>query len=177
MLKTDNTSKISAFLEQTLFDELSEDQRGFLYQQARQHSFSQQDLKLLCEIAVDLDMWGSGSLEQIWPDESRYRQTDKALKKRVIQDIRKTWEALKSEPNQYPQTSPAPKISAAAIPILEEKEKLGLGNCPVASPKTRCCNLQTLDAVDNCGYGCSYCSIQSIVSRLCRSIISNIGAR
>jgi len=125
------------------------------------HVFSQQDLQQLCEIAVDLNMWGSESLEQIWPDESRYRQTDKALKKRVIQEIRKTWEAMRSEPNQYPATSSASKISAAAIPILIEKDKLGLGNCPVASPKTRCCNLQTLDAVDNCGYGCSYCSIQS----------------
>ncbi len=33
--------------------------------------------------------------------------------------------------------------------------------CPVASPKTRCCNLWTLDMVESCGYDCSYCSIQS----------------
>ncbi|MEA1910069.1 MAG: hypothetical protein U9N32_00120, partial [Spirochaetota bacterium] len=36
-----------------------------------------------------------------------------------------------------------------------------LGHCPVASNKTRCCNLYTLDAVKNCGFDCSYCSIQS----------------
>ena len=149
------------FLEQTLFDRLPEDCRAFMVRQSRRHRFSHQDLKQLCEIALDLEMWGGVILEQIWPDESRFRQTGKALKQRVIQEIRGCWEALRSAPNQYAETSLAPKISAAAIPVLKEKQKLGLGYCPVASPKTRCCNLQTLDAVDNCGYGCSYCSIQS----------------
>ena len=32
---------------------------------------------------------------------------------------------------------------------------------PVASPKTVCCNLRTLDAVQGYGMGCSYCSIQT----------------
>jgi spore photoproduct lyase len=31
----------------------------------------------------------------------------------------------------------------------------------VASERTRCCNLLTLDAVEKCGFDCSYCSIQS----------------
>ena len=38
---------------------------------------------------------------------------------------------------------------------------MALGKCPVASAKTRCCNLLTLDAVESCGFDCSYCSIQS----------------
>ncbi len=156
-----NTHQTPIFLEQVLFDQLSDSCRDFILQQANRRLFSQQDLKLLCEIAVDLKMWGGRTLKQIWPDESCYRQTDKALKKRVIQEIRKTWDVLKSEPNQYPEKNLISKDSIAAIPILKEKKKLGLGYCPVASTKTRCCNLQTLDAVDNCGYGCSYCSIQS----------------
>lgn len=36
-----------------------------------------------------------------------------------------------------------------------------MGYCPVASQRTRCCNLLTLDAVENCGFGCSYCGIQA----------------
>jgi spore photoproduct lyase len=155
------TARISELVEQTLFDQLAETHKGFILEQANRHRFSHQDMKQLCEIAVDLEMWGGKDLEQIWPDESRYSQTGKMLKKRVIQEIRNDWEALKSEPNQYPEESLAPKVSAASIPVLKEKKKLGLGYCPVASSKTRCCNLQTLDAVDNCGYGCSYCSIQS----------------
>ena len=33
--------------------------------------------------------------------------------------------------------------------------------CPVASEKTVCCNLMTIDAVQGCSLGCSYCSIQT----------------
>jgi spore photoproduct lyase len=33
--------------------------------------------------------------------------------------------------------------------------------CPVASEETVCCNLRTIDAVENCGFGCSYCTIQT----------------
>ena len=48
-------------------------------------------------------------------------------------------------------------------PVIKSKVRaqLGLGRCPVASAKTRCCNLLTLDAVEKCGFDCSYCSIQS----------------
>ncbi len=41
------------------------------------------------------------------------------------------------------------------------RERTIIGDCPVASPKTRCCNLKTLDSVISCGHDCSYCSIQS----------------
>jgi len=54
------------------------------------------------------------------------------------------------------------KVKPQKIKIEElEKKSLGFGACPVASEKTRCCNLLTLDAVESCGYDCSYCSIQS----------------
>jgi spore photoproduct lyase len=48
---------------------------------------------------------------------------------------------------------------------VAEKEGFGLGLCPVASEKTRCCNLLTLDAVESCGFDCSYCSIQSFYNQ------------
>ena len=35
------------------------------------------------------------------------------------------------------------------------------GDCPVRSERTLCCNLKTIDAVQNCAFGCSYCTIQT----------------
>ena len=35
------------------------------------------------------------------------------------------------------------------------------GDCPVRSDRTLCCNLKTIDAVQNCSFGCSYCTIQT----------------
>ncbi len=49
--------------------------------------------------------------------------------------------------------------------VVEEKSDKILGKCPVASVKTRCCNLLTLDAAKNCGFDCSYCSIQSFYNQ------------
>jgi spore photoproduct lyase len=37
--------------------------------------------------------------------------------------------------------------------------------CPVASDKTVCCNLHTIDAVENCVFGCSYCTIQTFYGK------------
>jgi spore photoproduct lyase len=37
--------------------------------------------------------------------------------------------------------------------------------CPVASEKTVCCNLHTIDAVENCVFGCSYCTIQTFYGK------------
>ncbi|MCP4074969.1 MAG: DNA photolyase [Gammaproteobacteria bacterium] len=133
----------------------------FLTEQAKLLRFSVQDCRQSCEIALDLQMWGNDSIEDIWPDMSQLNVSGKARKQQVMNQLKSTWENLKSEQNYYPDNSSAPKISAAAIPQAIQKESLGLGRCPVASPRTLCCNLQTLDAVDNCGYGCSYCSIQS----------------
>ena len=53
------------------------------------------------------------------------------------------------------------KISKVIIFKSKKSDDEVLGVCPVFSEKTRCCNLLTLDAVMNCGFGCSYCSIQS----------------
>ncbi|SLM31527.1 DNA repair photolyase SplB-like protein [Desulfamplus magnetovallimortis] len=54
-----------------------------------------------------------------------------------------------------------------------------MGQCPVASEKTRCCNLKTLDAVQQCGFDCSYCSIQSFYHgdqvRFIRNLPAHLG--
>jgi spore photoproduct lyase len=51
------------------------------------------------------------------------------------------------------------KIPKGLVPRL--KGPLGLGDCPVASDRTRCCNLQTLDVLEGCGFECSYCAIKT----------------
>ncbi len=147
--------------QQPLFHQLHTHTRRFLLQQSQALHFSQQDCRQLCEIALDFQMWGEAPLATLWPDLDRQRLQGKARKQWALQQLRDEWLQRRTQPNRYPADSTAPKISAAAEPCAIDKPKLGLGRCPVASPRTLCCNLQTLDAVDNCGYGCSYCSIQS----------------
>lgn len=146
---------------QPLFELLKPKARTYLIKQAMTLRLSVQDCRQLSEIALDYQMWGEQSIQDIWPGELPLSISGKARKQRIMTQLRHTWEAHKSRPNRYPEESQTSLISVAAKPQAIEKEKLGLGRCPVASPRTLCCNLQTLDAVDNCGYGCSYCSIQS----------------
>jgi len=146
---------------QPFFLLLKPEVRAFVSAQAETLRFSVQDSRQLCEIALDLQMWGGNSIEDIWPDENKLTASDKARKQQAMSILKSTWATYKSNHNQYAADSEAPKISAASKPRAIEKDNLGLGRCPVASPRTLCCNLRTLDAVDNCGYGCSYCSIQS----------------
>lgn len=155
------TSVSSAIAEQPFFLLLKPEAKTFVVERAETLRLSVQDSRQLCEMALDFQMWNGEPIQQLWPDEAKITASDKARKKQIMTRLRDTWQDQKTRYNQYPEDSEAPKISAASIPRAVEKENLGLGRCPVASPRTLCCNLQTLDAVDNCGYGCSYCSIQS----------------
>lgn len=148
-------------VNQPYFDRLEPQVKSFLEHKSQALHLTLQDCRQACEIALDLQMWGGHSIVELWPDESSISATGKAGKKQLMAQLRECWEEQKSKLNQYHTDSKATKISAAADPCSVEKQDLGLGRCPVASPRTLCCNLQTLDVVDNCGYGCSYCSIQS----------------
>jgi spore photoproduct lyase len=157
----DMTITISSISDQPLFQLLDTEAKAFLNERAQELRLSVQDSRQACEIALDFQMWGAGSIEDVWPKDKRQTEPGKAHKQRVMNLLRSNWEQHKNRGNLYPVDSQTAKISAASKPRAIEKNSLGLGRCPVASPRTRCCNLQTLDAVDNCGYGCSYCSIQS----------------
>ncbi len=147
--------------KQPFFELLDCDTRRFLLQQAALLHLSFDESRQICEIALDLQMWGNGTIRDAWPDASLLKATGKLKKQQLMGMLRSTWEIAKSTPNHYCEDKFVNKTSAASKPVAIEKGRLGLGRCPVASPRTLCCNLQTLDAVDNCGYGCSYCSIQS----------------
>ncbi len=147
--------------DQPLFQLLKTETKVFLNERAEELRLSFQDCRQACEIALDFQMWGAESIQDVWPEENRDTASTKVRKQRVMRQLHSSWEVYKNRDNQYPVNGCTPKISAASIPRAINKNSLGLGRCPVASTRTLCCNLQTLDAVDNCGYGCSYCSIQS----------------
>jgi spore photoproduct lyase len=141
---------------------LPAEQQAFLRKQALYYRFTQQELRQLCDIAADLAMWSAGPIDRVWPPAPAKQLGPKQKRQIVLQQIRAEWQRLRGTPPRYPEIPVDNGYSAERIKRVEvEKERLGLGWCPVASPRTRCCNLLTLDAVENCGFDCSYCSIQS----------------
>ena len=142
------------------FDKLPAKEQAFLETATTKYRLSQQDRKQLIDIAIDLQMWEEENLSDIWAYHLEERYEGKKLKQTLIAHAKAYYNNIKDAPTTYhdsPSKAKTPRIKFVA----EEKENLGFGLCPVASPKTRCCNLLTLDAVESCGFDCSYCSIQS----------------
>ncbi|MDR2790931.1 MAG: hypothetical protein LBB59_08175 [Campylobacteraceae bacterium] len=141
-------SKFDKACEQSPFLSLHAKTREFIRQKADFYSFSFSQIRQLISAAVDLQMWDL-DIKELWNEDK------KAFKK-----FFEKYEQIRNTPKKYlPQ-----KIHAQnrAIEFLNiDKSVVGFGRCPVASPKTRCCNLLTLDAAEGCAYGCSYCSIQT----------------
>lgn len=125
------------------------------------YNFTVSQKKILEDIKKDFLMWNECDFDAVFPFDFCEKYEGKQLSKKIFEYYVKLHNELEAKPNDYKdfenvQYSPR-KYSFEKI----EKEGFGLGSCPVASEGTRCCNLLTLDAVESCGFDCSYCSIQS----------------
>jgi spore photoproduct lyase len=150
--------KFNKAIENSFFSNLPEVEQKFIKEKAEFLKFSHQDIKQIIDIARDLEMWNEQTLIEIFPDHSQ--------KKVILTRLKKHYQEVRDKPNSYKEFTlkNIPKEQKFNFEV-KEKEGFGLGLCPVASEKTRCCNLLTLDAVESCGFDCSYCSIQSFYNQ------------
>ncbi|WP_072679917.1 spore photoproduct lyase family protein [Arcobacter sp. LA11] len=152
--------KFESLIEKTNLNNLPLSSQNFIKEKAFEYEFSYQELKQIIDFAIDFKMWHEDDISEIFKEKYSNR-------KNAFNDIRKKWQALKDSPNSYSKfdkelyKDDVRKFSFTKF----EGEKAALGSCPVASPNTRCCNLLTLDAVQSCGFDCSYCSIQSFYNQ------------
>ncbi len=145
--------KFEKHIKSCNFTKLDKKLQDFLEEKAYLYKFSFQDIKQLVDMQTDLNMWEEKSLNEMW--------IDKGDKKKTLIYIKNIYEMLKQKPKSYKNFDVTSNKRDKFNFFEYEKDTLSLGSCPVASPKTRCCNLLTLDAVESCGFDCSYCSIQS----------------
>jgi len=150
--------KFNKAIENTFFTNLADTEQKFIQEKSFELKFSHQEIKQIVEIARDLSMWDEKSIIEIFPDHEQ--------KKVVFSRLRKSYEDIRDRPNSYENFTlkNVPQEQKFTFKVAE-KQGFGLGLCPVASEKTRCCNLMTLDAIESCGFDCSYCSIQSFYNQ------------
>lgn len=151
--------KLSAYLA-----ELPESSSSALLQFEEEYGLSHQQEKMLVEAARDLWMWQEKPIE-VWLEAAREGINPKAQRKQardaVVKKVTAEFAKVKSDKKSYEgQTFEPPKRSPQKI-VVENTDRNILGDCPVYSDKLVCCQLKTLDVVQNCSFGCSYCTIQT----------------
>ena len=152
------SEKFAKAIQNTFFTQLPLDEQEFIQTKAFEYKFSHQELKQIINIARDLGMWDEKRIKIIFPEHPQ--------RKVVFNQLREAYEKIQNSINSYENFTlkNIPKEQKFTFKVAE-KQGFGLGLCPVASEKTRCCNLLTLDAVESCGFDCSYCSIQSFYNQ------------
>ncbi|MEK7730192.1 MAG: spore photoproduct lyase family protein [candidate division KSB1 bacterium] len=159
----DYAAKFASFQPQTLFEKLPREQRDFIRQLAFAHRFTSQEFREVVNVCRDLSMWGETGLQDWWQAQAAQTHLHGAqLKKHLLHQLQAH---LATRQNTAPAYSAEPLVRLKQREkqqiVTEKSDKKIYGMCPVASEKTVCCNLRTIDAVENCIFGCSYCSIQT----------------
>lgn len=89
--------------------------------------------------------------------------------------LRKHMAMLRSVETDYssffPEKVRRPKTTET---VLDAPLVLSRCPCPVDGEKTRCCRLRTLDVIMQCGFGCSYCSVQAFYNKNRIKIVSSL---
>ncbi len=157
------TEKFERCQGQTLFPQLDPRDQEDVRRLAARHRFTLQELRLLSEAAMDLRMWRETPLPRWWQrQEAGLTLPPRQLKKELFRRLRSWLEELRSEAPEYPEQGlEKPRHHSLELVAERSEKKKILGACPVASEATVCCGLQTLDAVENCGFGCAYCAVQT----------------
>jgi len=168
-------------LQIALYHKLPAAQQQWLLSMSETYAFSFQQLKMLTEYSADLICWNAKPLAQFHNPEAVGQARNKQATAKIFQQFRDGYEGLKNGQKRYAGEN---RFSATEQKFPEEQmvevDLQGniMGRCPVASEKTRCCNLATLDAVQQCGFDCSYCSIQSFYHgnqvRFLRNLVSHL---
>lgn len=159
----DYATKFASFQRRTLFEKLSHQQQYFVRELAFAHRFTFQEFRQVVNACRDLGMWGENGLRDWWQTQVAQTQLQSVqLKKHLLRQLQTRLENLQDTPPVYDATPLVrPKQREKHHIATEKSDKKIHGMCPVASEKTVCCNLRTIDAVENCIFGCSYCSIQT----------------
>jgi len=170
MGKLSYIDKFNTAIKNSFFSNLPKEEQAFIKNKSFKLKFSHQEIQQIINIARDLEMWDEKKLQEIFPDHSQ--------KKVVFSRLKKLYEEICSSINSYDNfhLKNIPKEQKFTF-TTENKDGFGLGLCPVASEKTRCCNLLTLDAVESCGFDCSYCSIQSFYNQNTITFDSNFATK
>lgn len=126
-----------------------------------------QQKRILTEQAQDLVLWGGAQIEDLWPKDYDPRSKVEATK--VFDSVMARIGEMRSNASFVRFSESCDSCSSSGrvsiVPDFKAPHTImGRCPCPDESQFLRCCNLKTLDAVQQCAFACSYCSIRNFYS-------------
>jgi spore photoproduct lyase len=159
--KFNYNKKYDSFQNKTLYEKLNHDVQEVIRELSFRYKFTFQEFRQVVEMARDLEMWQEKTLAQWWSEQS---ESELIIESKIafFRALRSHIKELKNTEKSYQDFDKVRFREKNTKRIVKsEASDSFYGMCPVASPKTVCCNLRTIDAVENCSFGCSYCTIQT----------------
>ena len=131
---------------------------------SRYHFTESQKLEIVKDEA-DLRQWREGSFTSLADYDAIGNRKDGRKGDAYISAMRTYMSKLRRTETDYASFKPAtpPRIKHG-IRDIDKPIILGRCPCPVDGEKTRCCNLRTMDPIEQCAFSCAYCSVQSFYS-------------
>lgn len=165
-------------MEHPLFASLPYSEQTYLADLDSRYHFSFQQQRQLIESCADLAMWKLGPMRG-WIDEQAVQHLDgKQRSQALLADHHKRMQAERTKPTSYSDFHPTERLPDKYRSLfISSNTLMGRCPCPVEGEKTRCCNLKTLDVVQQCAFGCSYCSIQSFYNSHEIKVVQNLKQR
>lgn len=176
--KAQHSDRWSILTRGTLYNVLPRVEQVFIMDLVSRYTLTVQEMRIICEASRDLEMWGEPGLSNWWPKTEQTTiatSQGKLRKHELLQELKKRVEVLRESATRYPEAENKPKRRPLRIEKDSSEQKV-FGDCPVRSERTLCCNLKTIDAVKNCSFGCSYCTIQTFYGDRV-SVDSDLGAK
>lgn len=137
-------------------------------------TFQQQ--RILKENIQDMELWQNASLDSVWPTDTDFSDINSV--KHAYEKALKNIDQIRKGPIDYstfnPQYDFSPRKPEIVTDFKAPQTIMGRCPCPDESMFLRCCNLKTLDAIQQCGFACAYCSIQSFYSNNQIRVISDL---
>lgn len=141
------------------------------------HFSFQEKLEIVKEEA-DLRQWKEQPFVEIVDIEKLTNKTDGRANSRYMGKLREHMHTLRSSETDYSDFNPIrPKHPKTKAVVDKSAILIGRCPCPVDGEKTRCCKLRTLDAVQQCSFGCAYCSVQAFYNENQIKVVDNLKER
>jgi len=134
-----------------------------------------QQRRILNEQALDLALWGGPQLSDFLPQD--FHPSSKPQASAVFRDIMARIDRIRYSPTDYSDFEPSGAVQRKMeiVPDFKAPQTImGKCPCPDDSRFLRCCNLKTLDAVQQCAFACSYCSIRNFYSQTRIQVVSDL---